>query len=118
MAKRKAVEKPEESTQKQMFDAMREIEKDKGVPFDVILENIKHSIEKASKSGDVVFNIDPENGVFEAFERKTVVEEVTDSKKEIDLISAREYDVNAGIGEKVKVPINTRKLGRNSVANA
>ena len=47
-----------------MFEAMKELEKTRGVPVTSIIENIKKSIEKACKSSldsdDVVFIVDEE----------------------------------------------------------
>ena len=120
MAKKKVAEKQDEIND--MFAAMQEIEDLKGIPVEVLLENVKRSIEKACKSNynneDVVFNVDIEKGVFEAFLRKTVVEEVTDPNREIDHHDAIKIDPMAGIGEKVRVRIDTRRLGRISVQNA
>ena len=106
----------------EMFLAMQELEKTKGIPVDAMLENIKKSIEKACKSNynndDVVFAIDINNGVFQAYIQKTVVEEVTDPDKEVDTKQAREIDVRAEIGSKVRIPVDTKNLGRISVQNA
>ncbi len=119
MAKKKTQNNQEDVN---MFAAMQELEKSKGIPVDALLENIKRSIEKACKSNynndDVVFNVDIENGIFEVFIRKTVVEEVTDPNREIEQHDALGIDPHADIGEKVKIPINTKKLGRISVQNA
>ena len=105
-----------------MFAAMQDLEQSKGIPVDALLENIKRSIEKACKSNynndDVVFNIDLPNSVFEVYIRKTVVEEVTDPNREIEQHDALSIDPRAGIGEKVKIQIDTKKLGRISVQNA
>lgn len=107
---------------KDMFLAMTEIQKDKGIPIDILLENIKKSIEKACKSNfnndDVVFAVDMENGIFQVYLQKTVVEEVTDPNREIDPIQAREIDIHAEIGSKVRIPVDTKKMGRISVQNA
>ena len=119
MAKKKVVEKNDDNN---MFAAMQEIEKTKGIPVDLLLDNVKRSIEKACKSNynndDVVFNVDVDNGVFEAFIRKTVVEEVSDPNREIEQHDALLIDPQAGIGEKVRVQIDTKKLGRIAVQNA
>lgn len=120
MAKKKISDKQDDI--KDMFAAMHELEKTKGIPVDMLLENVERSIEKACKSNynndDVVFNVDLDNGVFEAFIRKTVVEEVTDPNREIEQHEALEIDPNVGIGEKVRIQIDTKKLGRISVQNA
>ena len=120
MAKKKPVEKHDDI--KEMFAAMQELEKTKGIPVDMLLENIERSIEKACKSNynndDVVFDVDLDNGVFDAFIRKTVVEDVTDPNREIELHEALEIDPSADVGEKVRIKIDTKKLGRISVQNA
>ncbi len=107
---------------KEMFSAMQELEKSKGIPMEAMLENIKKSIEKACKSNynndDVVFAVDVERGVFQAYIQKTVVEEVTDPDREVDEAKGRELDVHAVIGSKVRIPIDTKNLGRISVQNA
>ncbi len=102
----------------EMFKTILEIEKEKGIDFDVVLESIKRSIEKACKSDEVDFVVDKEKGVFEAYIKKIVVEDVTDPKREIDEFSAKKYDPFIRIGEKIRVPLDTKKLGRNSVSNA
>lgn len=117
MAKKKVTVKQQDDI-KEMFDAMREIEKTKGVPFEVLLNNIKSSIEKACGSDDVVYETDPDKNIFRVFIMKTVVENVTNPDKEIDELTAREIDPRIGIGEKVKIEIDPKKLGRKSVQNA
>ena len=117
MAKKKVTVKQQDDI-KEMFDAMREIEKTKGVPFEVLLNNIKSSIEKACGSEEVVYETDPERNIFRVFVMKTVVENVTNPDREIDEIGAREIDPRIGIGEKVKIEIDPKKLGRKSVQNA
>lgn len=105
-----------------MFDAMLELERTKGIPVAVLIENIKKSIERACKSNfdneDVVFTVDEDKKIFEVFIQKTVVDYVTDPSKEISEQDARNIDIYAGIGSKVKIPVDTKKLGRISIQNA
>ncbi len=115
--------KPKTATDlKEMFAAMQELEKTKGIPMDTMLENIKKSIEKACKSNynndDVVFAVDVEKGIFQAYIQKTVVEEVTDPDREVDEKLGRDLDIRAVIGSKVRIPVDTKNLGRISVQNA
>ena len=81
-----------------MFEAMKELEKTRGVPITSIIENIKKSIEKACKSSleneDVVFFVDEEKEIFNVYVRKTVVDYVTDPNKEISEQDARDIDIN------------------------
>ncbi len=120
MAKKKAPE--QQNDVKEMFAAMRELEAVKGIPMDLLLENIERSIEKACKNHfgneDVVFTADPDNDVFEAYIRKTVVEQVEDPNIEIEQHEAAAIDPRVGIGEKVRIKIDPKKLGRISVQNA
>ncbi len=105
-----------------MFEAMKELEKTRGVPITSIIENIKKSIEKACKSSleneDVVFYVDEEKEIFNVYVRKTVVDYVTDPNKEISEQDARDIDINAEIGSKVKILVDPKKLGRISIQNA
>ncbi len=115
--------KPKTATDlKEMFAAMQELEKTKGIPMDTMLENIKKSIEKACKSNynndDVVFAVDVEKGIFQAYIQKTVVEKVTDPDREVDEKLGRDLDIRAVIGSKVRIPVDTKNLGRISVQNA
>lgn len=107
---------------KDMFLAMQELEKTKGIPMESMLENIKKSIEKACKSNfnndDVVFTIDVEKGIFQAYIQKTVVDEVQDPDREVDTVRGRELDVRAVVGSKVRIAVDTKNLGRISVQNA
>ncbi len=105
-----------------MFEAMKELEKTRGVPVTSIIENIKKSIEKACKSSldndDVVFIVDEEKEIFSVFIQKTVVDYVTDPNKEISEHDARDIDINAEIGSKVRIAVDPKKLGRISIQNA
>ncbi len=105
-----------------MFEAMKELEKTRGVPVASIIDNIKKSIEKACKSSldndDVVFIVDEEKEIFSVYIQKTVVDYVTDPNKEISEHEARDIDINAEIGSKVKIAVDPKKLGRISIQNA
>ncbi|MBQ1389268.1 MAG: transcription termination/antitermination protein NusA [Clostridia bacterium] len=120
MAKKKPQEQPNDV--QEMFSAMRELEKAKGIPMELLLDNIERSIEKACKNHfgneDVVFKVDPDNNIFEAYLRKTVVEHVADPKLEIEQHDAAAIDPGANIGEKVLIRIDPKRLGRISVQNA
>ncbi len=114
--------KNKSSDLQEIFLALKEIEASKGIPSDVMIESIKKSIEKACKNNynndDVVFTINTEKGIFQAFIQKTVVEEVTDPDHEVNEKLGRELDIHAVIGSKVRIPVDTKNLGRISVQNA
>ena len=83
MAKSKA-KKEEES----IFDALVLLEKEMNIPTDYMIEKISNAIRialKKSNNGndDVEIRIEPENKIFSVIIRKTVVEDVKDSGREI-----------------------------------
>ena len=100
----------------EVFEALALLEKERGIPVDFMLDKIRKAIITACKNSygneDAVVNVDEKKGEFEVFLRKTVVEEVTDSGKEISLEKAREIDPLISYGEKVSIPLNTKDFGR------
>lgn len=107
---------------REMFAALRELEKTKNIPMNYMLEQIKRSIVIACKNtydnDDVEFVIDPEKGVFKVYILKTVVEEVTDPKKEVDTKLGRDLDIYAVVGSKVRIAVDTKNLGRIAIGTA
>lgn len=68
-------------TNKDLFEALRTFEKEKGIPMDYMLQNIEKAISVACKNyyggnENVVFKVDPEKNSFDAKLVKTVVDEV------------------------------------------
>ena len=90
-------------TNKDLFEALRTFEKEKGIPMDYMLQNIEKAISVACKNyyggnENVVFKVDPEKNSFDAKLVKTVVDEVFDPNFE--------------------VPIDPKHLGWTSVSSA
>ena len=100
----------------ELFLAIAQLEEDKGVPADYMFAQIQKAIEVAAGKNygndDVKFIIDKENGIFEAYLQKEVVEEVFDNNIEISVEKAREINPNAVIGDYVGVQMDTMTLGR------
>ncbi len=101
----------------EIFDALRILEKERGIPMNFMLEKINKAIVTACKNSydgneDVVINIDENTGKFEVYLKKTVVEELECKGREITLQDARKIDVNAAVGEQVAVPLDTKEFGR------
>lgn len=101
---------------KELFRAIEQLEKDKGIPADYMFSQIEKAIEVAAGKNygndNVTFVKDKEKGIFEAYLQKQVVEEVFDPNIEISLEKAREISVGAGYGDYVGVKIETEALGR------
>ncbi len=100
----------------ELFKAIAQLEEDKGVPADYMFAQIQKAIEVAAGKNygndDVKFVVDKEQGIFEAYLQKEVVEEVFDNNIEISVEKAREINPNAVIGDYVGVQMDTMTLGR------
>ncbi len=112
MAKSKA-KKEEES----IFDALALLEKEMNIPSDYMIEKITNAIRialKKSNNGndDIQIRIEPENKVFSVFIRKTVVEKVNDSGREVLLDVALKHDPLAEIGSVVALKQDPKQFGR------
>ncbi len=102
---------------KELFEALSLLEKERGIPVDFMLDKIKKAIVTACKSSyngndDTLINIDPNKGKFEVYLRKTVVNNVIDPSHEIILKDARKIDPNIAIDEQVSVKLDTKEFGR------
>ncbi len=101
----------------EFFEALSFMEKEKGIPAEYLAEKIAAaivvSVKKDYGSKDVVFcNIDCEQKTFEAFVRKTVVEEIEDPDCELLPEEAKTYKKSAKVGDTVDIPLDTRAFGR------
>lgn len=102
---------------KEMFEALKLLEEERGIPFEFMVDKIKKAIVTACKSNyngneDVIINLDEKKSNFEVYLRKTVVEEVKDSGNEISILEARVIDANTEEGEKIPVKLDTKEFGR------
>ena len=102
---------------KEIFNALVLLEKEKGIPIDFMIDKISKSIMVACKSNyggndDAIIKIDVDKQIFDVYLRKTVVEDVLDSGREISLLDARKIDPGVGIDEKVSVKLDTKEFGR------
>ena len=112
MAKSKA-KKDEEN----IFDALALLEKEMNIPSDYMIEKITNAIRialKKSNNGndDIEIRIEPENKLFAVYIRKKVVEEVTDSGREVLLDVALKTDPLAEVGSTVALKQDPKQFGR------
>ena len=101
----------------EIFDALRTLEKERGISMDFMLEKINKAIVTACNNGydgneDVIVNIDEAEGIFQVELLKTVVDEVYLPGKEISLEDARKINKKANIGDQVKIILDTKDFGR------
>lgn len=97
--------------------ALEQIEKEKGISREVIIEAIEKSLLDACKKDfgkcdNVTVNMDRETGAIEVYAAKTVAEEVTDDATEISLEKALMISSKHAVGDIVNVEITPKNFGR------
>ena len=100
-----------------LFDALKLLEKEKGIPVDYMIEKIQTAIAQAIKkdpfnSENSVVEINPETGRFYVALRKDVVEEVEDPTTQISAADAAKYQSGITAGQVLEVPLDPKKFGR------
>lgn len=99
------------------IEALRELEKDRGIKMDVLIEAIEAALISAYKknfgsSQNVRVEIDRNSGDVHVFYRKNVVEEVLDPNTEISLAVARTFDEDFEIDDLFESEVTPRSFGR------
>lgn len=79
----------------ELMQALNEIEKDRGIPKDALIDAIKSALNTAYKKNfgiaqSVNVHIDELSGEVKVFSQKKVVDEVSDERLEISIDEARE----------------------------
>ena len=102
---------------KEFFLSIEELEREKGIKQDLLIETLKNALVSAYKkhtgtSSDVMIDMNPEKKTVKFFAVKTVVEEVTDPEKEISLEEAREIKKSYKVGDEVKTEFVPKEFGR------
>lgn len=108
---------------KDFFEALYLLEKEKGIPVDYLVEKISSAIAIAVKrdmggSEDNIVEIDPESGRFYVAVRKTAVEKVENPMMEIALSEAVKYDSRVKLDDIVEIPLETKQFGRIAAQSA
>ena len=122
---RKAAQKREVNNDgKELFEALKLLEAEKGIPVDFMIDKIKKAIATACKNSygneDVVIDMDPESGKFDVFLRKEIVEEVENPNREyLHLRSSKQVrPAPPEIGRLCTPPsLDTKQFGRCGSAN-
>ncbi len=102
---------------KEFFEAIELLEKEKGIPADYLLEKvcaaIVTSVRKDYGGEDVVFcDCNPEKYELRVYLKKTVVEEVTDENSQISVNEAAKYKKAALPGDVVEIVLEPKEFGR------
>ena len=101
----------------ELIEALNQIEKEKGISKDILLEAMENSLVAAckneyGKADNIRVNIDRETGNVVVYAEKEVVEEVEDDVLQISLANARLRDIRCELGDIVHVEVTPRNFGR------
>ena len=101
---------------KEFFEAVQMLEKEKGIPAEYLYEKIQNAIivalRKDYNGKDVVScEIDPENYEMNVFVRKNVVDEI-DEDTDITVADAQQYKPGAEAGDIIEIMLDTKDFGR------
>ena len=102
---------------KEFIQAIADLEKERHIPKDVLIEAIESALVSAYKknygtSQNVRVDIDQENGDINVYMRMDIVDEVEDEYTQISLEEAREIDYRYEVGDVVEYQVTPRDFGR------
>ena len=102
---------------KEFFDALDAIEKEKGIPKEYMIEKVEAALLAAFKRDNSGLSncrvrLDPEKKDFKFYHELTVVDEVQDDKTEISLEEAHKKSRRYSVGDIYEVEIKTNNFGR------
>ncbi|MCR5576979.1 MAG: transcription termination factor NusA [Oscillospiraceae bacterium] len=100
------------------FEAIEDIEKEKGIPRGYMYDKIKQAMLAAFRrdnpecEDNVEIILDEDTKRMEMNVVKTVVDEVEDPSHQIQLDAAKKISKRAKLGDELHVPVETKKFGR------
>ena len=108
---------------KELFEAIVILEKEKNISREVLIEAIERSLIQAckihfGKSDNIKAEVNRETCDFSVYAEKTVVEEVQDSVLEISVEDARKIDGRFAVDDVVQIPIKSKEFSRIAAKNA
>ncbi|HLS91850.1 MAG TPA: transcription termination factor NusA [Limnochordia bacterium] len=101
----------------ELVGALNELERERGISKEILLEAIEAAIISAYKRNDqaaqnVRVEISEKSGKIQVFAQKQVVEEVVDPANEISVEAARAINPNYSAGDVVEIEVTPRDFGR------
>ena len=102
---------------KELIIALAQIEKEKGISKEILIEAMENSLVAAcknhfGKADNIKVDINRTTGNVKVHAEKEVVEEVEDEVTQISLLSARELDPKVDIGDIVNIEVTPKNFGR------
>jgi len=102
----------------EFFAAIADIEREKGIPQEYMLEKINQALLAALKKDNpaaadcMAVDVDDAKKEIRMYIRKTVVEEVEEPAVQLTLDAARAISPKAEIGDVINIDVETKKFGR------
>ena len=101
----------------EIIDALNQLEKEKGISKDKIMEKIEASLISACEKDfgkDAVIDVamNRETGDISVYQKKTVVEKVENEANEIALVQAKAMKKGAELGDEISIEVKTKEFGR------
>jgi N utilization substance protein A len=102
----------------ELMKALEQIEEEKGIGKEVIIEAIEAALLSAYKKNygasaqNMRIEVDRDTGEMRAYQIRTIVENVEDEHSQIALAEAQEWDPTAKIGDMVEIEVTPRDFGR------
>ncbi len=117
---KKTVAAPKVDIGMEVFAALRDLEKTKGIPVEYMVERMKQGMANAyRKDREDRRDVPADNVVVDLSEKglfvhvvKTVVEEVEDTALEIHIDAAKNYNPDAKVGDSISIPVDVDKFSR------
>ncbi len=111
------------SDERDLIEALNQIEKEKGIDKEVLIEAIENSLLAAcknefGKADNIRVNINRNTGKISVISDKDVVEKVTDKTTQISLQEAKLRDENYQIGDKIGLVVTPKNFGRIAAGKA
>src|SRR5690606_37567544 len=102
---------------RELIDALNQIEREKDISKEVLIEALENSLVAACKNNfgkadNIKVNIDRVTGEVSVYAMREVVDEVTDPVTQISLAQARMKDIDINIGDMVSVEVTPKNFGR------
>jgi N utilization substance protein A len=102
---------------REFIEAMEELEKEKHISKDILIETIESALVSAYKknygtSQNVRVEIDRDTGDISVLMRKEIVEEVEDDMAQVSLEDAQELDPRYEVGDGIEYQVTPRDFGR------
>ena len=115
--------KSEENMSKEMLDAFRILEEDKGIKKEDIIDAVKESLRSAyrrryGQADSALIDFDEKKGDFHVYTVREVVDEVFDSRLEISLKDALAISSAYELGDKIKFEEAPVEFGRVAAQSA